>query len=225
MSSTDSSFVRSATDVLRLNGFRVTVGRDGAETLELFRSVGPDLVLLDVALSKVSGIEVCRTIRADSGVPIIFVSDRSSEIDVVVALEIGADDYLAKPQRLQELVARARAVLRRVPTTLVEPEEPVIEIGEVRLDPDRHELFLAGRPVALARKEFQLLKALLERPGTVLTRRTLIDRVWGADYVGDTKTLDVHVRRLRAKIEREHSLRRSIVTIRGVGFKFESEGP
>jgi two-component system response regulator RegX3 len=221
LSSTDLPFVDGAVEALTRNGFRVRVGRDGPETLELFGVLDPDLVLLDVALARLSGIEVCRTIRSGSSVPIIFVSARTDEIDVVLALELGADDYLSKPQRLEELVARARAVLRRAPSRLAQRPQPVLEVGEVRLDPDRHELLISGHPIPLARKEFHLLRVLLERPGTVLTRRALIERVWGADYVGDTKTLDVHIRRLRAKIEQPTSSRR-IVTVRGLGFKFES---
>jgi two-component system response regulator RegX3 len=175
-------------------------------------------------LPRVSGIDVCRQLRARSAVPIIMVTAKSSEIDTVVGLEVGADDYVTKPYRMRELVARMRAALRRVPRTAPHPvddAELVYEVGDVRLDPDRHEVVVRGEPVALPLKEFELLELLLANAGRVLTRDTLISRIWGADYVGDTKTLDVHVKRLRNKVEADPSAPTRIVTIRGLGYKYE----
>jgi two-component system response regulator RegX3 len=217
----EESFVEALTVGLRREGFRVRVARDGVEALELFDSVRPDLVLLDVMLPRISGVDVCREIRTRSRVPIIMVSAKTSEIDTVVGLEVGADDYVSKPYRLRELVARMRAALRRAPGPEASRPEGAIEVGDVRLDPERHEVFVRDRPVTLPLKEFELLEVLLDNAGRVLTRDVLIDRVWGADYVGDTKTLDVHVKRLRAKIELDPSKPRSIVTIRGLGYKFD----
>jgi two-component system response regulator RegX3 len=174
-------------------------------------------------LPKVSGIDVCRELRTRSRVPIIMVTAKGSEIDTVVGLEVGADDYVTKPYRLRELVARIRAVLRRTPAdgapSVLSGE--ATEVGDVALDPDRHEVTIRGEPVSLPLKEFELLGILLENAGRVLTRETLIDRVWGSDYVGDTKTLDVHIKRLRAKVEPEPSNPTRIVTIRGLGYKYE----
>ncbi len=217
----EESFVEAHTVGLKREGFRVRVARDGVQALELFDLVQPDLVLLDVMLPRISGIDVCREIRSRSQVPIIMVTAKSSEIDTVVGLEVGADDYVSKPYRLRELVARMRAALRRAPR----PEEPVwstgtLEVGDVRLDPERHEVFVRGEPVTMPLKEFELLAFLLDNAGRVLTREILIDRIWGADYVGDTKTLDVHIKRLRAKVEVDPSKPNRIVTIRGLGYKF-----
>jgi two-component system response regulator RegX3 len=221
----EESFVDALTVGLKREGFRVQVARDGAEALALFDAVRPDLVLLDVMLPKVSGIDVCREIRTKSRVPIIMVTAKSSEIDTVVGLEVGADDYVSKPYRLRELVARMRAVLRRVPVsddgTL---SAEVLEIGDVRLDAARHEVRVRGAEVSLPLKEFELLEILLENAGRVLTRDTLIDRVWGPHYVGDTKTLDVHVKRLRSKIEEDPSHPTRITTIRGLGYRYETVG-
>ena len=189
----------------------------------MFDAVKPDLVLLDVMLPRVSGIDVCRQIRKKSQVPIIMVTAKGAEIDTVVGLEVGADDYVTKPYRLRELVARMRAVLRRAPLGRVSDEgDGVLEVGDVLLDADRHEVVIRGEPVALPLKEFELLELLLDNAGRVLTRDTLIDRVWGADYVGDTKTLDVHVKRLRSKVEEDPSTPSRIVTIRGLGYKYEA---
>jgi two-component system response regulator RegX3 len=220
----EESFIDALTVGLRREGFRVQIARDGAEALELFNAVAPDLVLLDVMLPKVSGIDVCREIRKKSKVPIIMVTAKGSEIDTVVGLEVGADDYVTKPYRLRELVARMRAVLRRSPADL--PPEPVgsgerLQVGDVALDPERHEVVIRGEDISLPLKEFELLCLLLENAGRVLTRDTLIDRVWGHDYVGDTKTLDVHVKRLRSKVEADPSAPTRIVTIRGLGYKYE----
>ena len=221
----EDSFIDALTIGLAREGFRVQVARDGAQALDLFDAVRPDLVLLDVMLPKVSGIDVCRAIRAKSKVPIIMVTAKASEIDTVVGLEVGADDYVSKPYRLRELVARMRAVLRRAPG-LAEPtataSADVLEVGDVTLDPSRHEVIIRGDDVALPLKEFELLQILLENAGRVLSRDILIDRVWGHDYVGDTKTLDVHVKRLRAKVESDPTNPSRIVTIRGLGYKYET---
>jgi two-component system response regulator RegX3 len=168
-----------------------------------------------------SGIDVCRQIRSRSAVPILMVSAKTSEIDTVVGLEVGADDYVSKPYRLRELVARMRAALRRARREDEPPREATLEVGDVRLDAAEHEVFLRGERLNLPLKEFELLHLLLDNAGRVLTRDTLIDRVWGHDYVGDTKTLDVHVKRLRARIEDDPTNPRRIVTIRGLGYKFE----
>jgi two-component system response regulator RegX3 len=217
----EESFVEALTVGLKREGFRVIVGRDGAEALSLFHAVRPDLVLLDVMLPKISGIDVCREIRTHSRVPIIMVTAKTSEIDTVVGLEVGADDYVSKPYRLRELVARIRAALRRAPRDLPMPSASVLEVGDVRLEPESHEVFVRGDLVTLPLKEFELLEVLLDNAGRVVTRDSLIDRVWGPHYVGDTKTLDVHVKRLRSKIEEDPSTPRRIVTIRGLGYKYE----
>ena len=219
----EDSFIEALTVGLSREGFRVRVARDGSEALEMFDIVRPDLVLLDVMLPKVSGVDVCRELRRRSQVPIIMVTAKSAEIDTVVGLEVGADDYVTKPYRLRELVARIRAVLRRTPATELPayPSGEAMHVGDVMLDPDRHEVSIRGTSVRLPLKEFELLALLLENAGRVLTRDTLIDRVWGSDYVGDTKTLDVHIKRLRAKVEPEPSNPTHIVTIRGYGYKYE----
>ena len=221
----EDSFVDALTVGLAREGFRVQVARDGAQALDLFDVVRPDLVLLDVMLPKVSGIDVCRELRSRSKVPIIMVTAKGAEIDTVVGLEVGADDYVTKPYRLRELVARMRAVLRRAPgpgDALPEPSAEALVVGEVQLDPARHEVVIRGETVNLPLKEFELLALLLEHAGRVLTRDTLIDRIWGHDYVGDTKTLDVHIKRLRAKVEPDPAAPTRIVTIRGLGYKYES---
>ncbi|MGH9213077.1 MAG: response regulator [Acidimicrobiales bacterium] len=221
----EHSFVEALTVGLKREGFRVQVAHDGSEALDLFDAVRPDLVLLDVMLPKISGIDVCRELRRRSQVPIIMVTAKGSEIDTVVGLEVGADDYVTKPYRLRELVARMRAVLRRRASeaTLVNRSNgDVLEVGDVRLDSERHEVEVRGTPVRLPLKEFELLEILLANAGRVLQRDTLIDRVWGADYVGDTKTLDVHIKRLRAKVEDDPSSPTRIVTIRGLGYKYDT---
>jgi two-component system response regulator RegX3 len=202
------------------------VARDGAEALDIFDAVNPDLVLLDVMLPKVSGIDVCRELRSRSNVPIIMVTAKGAEIDTVVGLEVGADDYVTKPYRMRELVARMRAVLRRRPLDDAEPQAEMnlaetLRVGDVVLDSERHEVTVRGEIVQLPLKEFELLALLLLNAGRVLTRDTLIDRVWGSDYVGDTKTLDVHIKRLRSKVESDPANPVRIVTIRGLGYKFD----
>lgn len=218
----EESFVEALQVGLKREGFRVEVARDGMQALDIFDVIRPDLVLLDVMLPKMSGIDVCRQLRKRSQVPIIMVTAKSSEIDTVVGLEVGADDYIAKPYRLRELVARMRAVLRRAPLDRAgELSEGALVVGDISLDPEQHEVFIKGEHVALPLKEFELLHLLLANAGRVLPRETLIDRVWGSDYVGDTKTLDVHVKRLRAKIEDDPAHPKKIVTIRGLGYKYD----
>jgi len=220
----EESFVEALTVGLKHEGFLVDVARDGEEALVAFDAHAPDVVLLDVMLPKVSGLDVCKEIRSRSRVPIIMVTARGSEIDTVVGLEIGADDYVTKPYRLRELVARMRAVLRRsAATPEVAAVGGVLEVGPVRFDAERHEVLIRGEAVALPLKEFELLGFLLSNAGKVLSRETLIHRVWGEDYVGDTKTLDVHIKRLRAKVERSPSEPVHIKTVRGLGYKFETE--
>jgi two-component system response regulator RegX3 len=218
----ESSFVDALTVGLAREGFRVSVAVDGAEALDRFDVIRPDLVLLDVMLPKISGVDVCRELRKRSQVPIIMVTAKSAEIDTVVGLEVGADDYVTKPYRIRELVARMRAVMRRTAVDAA-GEVPVgsIVVGDVALDPEEHRVTIAGDDVALPLKEFELLHLLLANAGRVLPRETLIDRVWGSDYVGDTKTLDVHVKRLRSKVELDPANPTRIVTIRGLGYKYE----
>ncbi|ROR55360.1 two-component system response regulator RegX3 [Luteococcus japonicus] len=216
----DEESYREATGyMLRKEGFEVSEAPDGAKGLAEFERVGADLVLLDLMMPGMPGTEVCRQLRTSSNVPIIMVTARDAEIDKVVGLELGADDYVTKPFSHRELVARIRAVLRRGQDQELVPE--LIEAGGVRMDVERHEVTVDGEPIRLALKEFELLELLLRNSGRVMTRGQLIDRIWGADYVGDTKTLDVHVKRLRAKIERDPSSPTLLVTVRGLGYKFE----
>jgi two-component system response regulator RegX3 len=207
--------------MLRREGFEVSVAATGTDALIEFDRTGADIVLLDLMLPEMSGTEVCRQLRQKSNVPVIMITARDSEIDKVVGLEIGADDYVTKPYSPRELVARIRAVLRRQTGDTSEQTPPSLSAGPVRMDVDRHVVTVGGDTVQLPLKEFELLELLLRNAGRVLTRGQLIDRVWGADYVGDTKTLDVHVKRLRSKIEPEPSAPRYIVTVRGLGYKFE----
>ena len=218
----EEAFIDALTVGLRREGFEVETARDGAEALDRFDDVKPDLVLLDVMLPTVSGIDVCRELRRRTDVPIIMVAAKAAEIDTVVGLEVGADDYVTKPYRLRELVARMRAVLRRrqaAGDSATEGTE-VIRLDGIELDTDSHEVRVNDEVVNLPLKEFELLALLMENAGRVLPRATLIDRVWGSDYVGDTKTLDVHVKRLRSKIEDDPSKPARIVTIRGLGYKY-----
>jgi two-component system response regulator RegX3 len=222
----EPSFVEALQIGLTREGFYVEIATDGAQALERFPLVQPDLVLLDLMLPRVSGMDVCRQIRQVSTVPIIMVTAKSSEIDTVVGLEVGADDYVTKPYRVHELVARIRAQLRRVSMdTAVEPvgvaPTAALTVGEVVLDPDEHRVTVGGVEVTLPLKEFEVLHLLLANAGRVMTRDNLIDRVWGNDYVGDTKTLDVHIKRLRSKIEIDPTSPERIVTIRGLGYKYE----
>ena len=216
----EDSFSEALSFMLRREGYEVDVAADGNTAVEMFDRTGADLILLDLMLPGLSGLEVCRIIRAKSQVPIIMLTAKDGEIDKVVGLELGADDYVTKPFSSRELLARVRSVLRR----LGEPEELVsstVESGPVRMDIDRHVVTVRGQLVALPLKEFDLLELLVRNSGRVLTRSQLIDRVWGADYVGDTKTLDVHVKRLRAKIEENPSQPVHLLTVRGLGYKYE----
>lgn len=219
----EPSFVEALNIGLVREGFTVHVAIDGVDALEKFDAVSPDLVLLDVMLPRLSGIEVCRQIRKKSRVPIIMVTAKSAEIDTVVGLEVGADDYVTKPYRIRELAARIRAVLRRsseMPDSTAGLGTGTIEVGNVMLDPEAHRITLAGEELTLPLKEFELLHLLLVNAGRVLPRETLIDRIWGHDYVGDTKTLDVHIKRLRSKLEADPSNPTLITTIRGLGYKY-----
>jgi two-component system response regulator RegX3 len=208
---------------LQREGFLVETAADGPEAIARFDAARPALVLLDVMLPKISGIDVCRELRARSRVPIIMVTARNAEIDAVVGLEVGADDYVTKPFRLRELIARVRAHLRRIPSAddAVIESPDILEEGDVLLDAARHEVFVRGTPVALPLKEFELLELLMGNAGRVLTRDVLIDRIWGPNYFGDTKTLDVHIKRLRSKIEADPANPKRIVTVRGVGYRYE----
>ena len=220
----DEQSYRDALSVaLQREGFLVELAADGVEALERFEATKPALILLDVMLPRISGVDVCRQIRARSQVPIIMVTARNAEIDAVVGLEVGADDYVSKPFRLRELVARVRAALRRVPSLEEGRAEAVdsVEVGDVRVDVSRHEVFVRGALVALPLKEFELLELLLTNAGRVLTRDVLIDRIWGPNYYGDTKPLDVHIKRLRAKVEEDPARPNRIVTVRGVGYRYE----
>jgi two-component system response regulator RegX3 len=218
----EPSFVEALRIGLGREGFRVEVARDGLEALEMFDVVDPDVVLLDVMLPKVSGLDVCRQLRLRSTVPIVMVTAKGGEIDTVVGLEVGADDYVTKPYRIRELVARIRAVMRRRPRQRsADLSTHALSVGPVCLDPDEHLVTVDDEAVTMPLKEFELLHLLMANAGRVLARETLIDRVWGSDYVGDTKTLDVHIKRIRAKIEPDPSRPQRIVTIRGLGYKFE----
>jgi two-component system response regulator RegX3 len=217
----EESFIDALTIGLDREGFDVTIARDGQQALAIFAKATFDVVLLDLMLPKMSGLDVCRSMRATSNVPIIIVSAKGEEVDMVLMLEMGADDYVTKPYRLRELVARIRAVLRRRqrPDQVEVDEE--ISLGNIRMDIDARRCFVNGDEIKLRKKEFALLRLLLENPGRVLTREVLIDRVWGSDYVGDTKTLDVHIKRLRTLIEDEPKNPTHITTVRGVGYRFE----
>ncbi|MDK6493010.1 response regulator transcription factor [Corynebacterium coyleae] len=210
--------------LLGKEGFETKIAPDGPTALQLFDAEDIDLVLLDLMLPGMSGTEVCRKLRAESSVPIIMVTARDSEIDKVVGLELGADDYVTKPYSTRELVARIRAVLRRGPEaeSTEEADDQLLKGGRVVMDIDRHTVLVDGQPVPMPLKEFDLLEYLMRNAGRVLTRGQLIDRIWGADYVGDTKTLDVHVKRLRSKIEAEPKRPTQLVTVRGLGYKFEA---
>jgi two-component system response regulator RegX3 len=219
----EESFADPLAFLLRKEGFTAAVASTGQQALAEFDRNGADIVLLDLMLPGMSGTEVCKALRLRSAVPVIMVTARDSEIDKVVGLEIGADDYVTKPYSARELIARMRAVLRRggeAGDRDLQP--PVLAAGPVRMDVERHVVTVDGGEVPLPLKEFDLLEYLLRNVGRVLTRGQLIDRVWGADYVGDTKTLDVHVKRLRSKIEPDPAAPRHLVTVRGLGYKFES---
>ena len=210
--------------LLRREGFEVEIAEDGPAALAAFQSRGADVVLLDLMLPGMPGTEVCKQIRQTSAVPIIMLTAKDSEIDIVVGLELGADDYVTKPYSSRELLARMRAVLRRSAQAADddEPEESVLSGGRVSLDIDRHTVTVAGELVKMPLKEFELLEVLMRNAGRVLTRGQLIDRVWGSDYFGDTKTLDVHVKRIRSRIEENPAEPAMLVTVRGLGYRFEA---
>lgn len=205
--------------LLEKEGFEVVTAADGVTGLSEFDSKGADLVLLDLMMPGMGGLEVCRELRQRSEVPVIMLTARGDEVDKVVGLELGADDYLTKPFSHRELLARIRAVLRRSQNTAETAD--ILAVGDVRMNIDRHEVTLNGEPIQLALKEFQLLEMLLRNAGRVLTRTQLISRVWGDDYVGDTKTLDVHIKRLRSKIETDPSNPQHLLTVRGLGYRYE----
>jgi two-component system response regulator RegX3 len=217
----EESFSDALSYMLRKEGFEVAVAGNGPDGLAEFGRSGADLVLLDLMLPGLSGVEVCRQLRLSSDVPVIMLTAKDSEVDKVVGLEIGADDYVTKPFSTRELVARIRAVLRRR-SQPDEATDDVLEAGPVRMDVERHVVTVAGEATAMPLKEFELLELLLRNAGRVLTRSQLIDRIWGTDYVGDTKTLDVHVKRLRAKIEPVPAEPKHLLTVRGLGYKFEA---
>ena len=215
------SFSDPLSYLLDKEGYEVTVAENGNDALAEFDAAGADLILLDLMLPGLSGVDVCRALRQRSNVPVIMLTAKDSEIDKVVGLELGADDYVTKPYSSRELLARIKAVLRRG----TEPEEllpTTVEAGPVRMDVERHVVTVGGTAVAFPLKEFELLEMLLRNAGRVLTRAQLIDRVWGSDYVGDTKTLDVHVKRLRAKVEDDPAHPAHILTVRGLGYKFDA---
>ncbi|CAB4564919.1 MAG: response regulator [Actinobacteria bacterium] len=217
----EASFSEALAFLLGKEGFVVDTASTGTEALEKFSRNEFDLILLDLMLPEISGIEVCRTIRTQSQVPIIMLTAKDTEIDKVVGLELGADDYVTKPYSRSELVARIRAVLRRGNGAVSEAETGVLSVANIRMDIDRHQVSVEGKPIALPLKEFELLEFLMRNAGRVLTRNQLIDRVWGSDYVGDTKTLDVHIKRLRAKVEKDPANPTLIQTVRGLGYKIE----
>ena len=218
----EESFIDALSIGLDREGFEVVVARDGLEAVALFNDGGIDVVLLDLMLPKMSGLDVCRAIRSSSDVPIIVVSAKGEEVDAVVMLEIGADDYVTKPYRLRELIARVRAVLRRHEHHGTDIADHVVESGPLRLEIDTRRCFVNGEEIKVRKKEFALLELLLANTGRVITREQLIDRVWGSDYVGDTKTLDVHIKRLRTLIEEKPKEPRHITTVRGVGYRFDA---
>ncbi|MFT4231636.1 MAG: response regulator transcription factor [Leucobacter sp.] len=220
----EESISRPLSFLLEREGYRVTVVDDGAGAVQVFPSAQPDLVLLDLMLPSLPGTEVCRTIRQSSQVPIIMLTAKDSEIDIVVGLELGADDYITKPYSTRELLARVRAALRRSGSAEEEragdPDAQVLDELGIRLDSERHSVAVRGEEIAMPLREFELLEMLMRHSGRVLTRGQLIDRVWGSNYYGDTKTLDVHVKRIRARIEEEPSKPKLISTVRGVGYRF-----
>ncbi len=217
----ESSFSEALEFLLGKEGFSVITAATGTEALKKFEQGGIDLILLDLMIPEVSGTEVCRQIRSKSKVPIIMLTAKDSEVDKVVGLEIGADDYVTKPYSARELVARINAVLRRNTGDGITSDPGVMTVHGIRMDIDRHQVSVNGIPVSLPLKEFELLEFLMRNAGRVLTRIQLIDRVWGSDYVGDTKTLDVHIKRIRAKIEIDPADPKIIQTVRGLGYKME----
>jgi two-component system response regulator RegX3 len=219
----EASFSEALAFLLTKEGFETAIAEDGRQAIKMFNADGADLILLDLMIPEVSGVEVCRTIRTQSQVPIIMLTAKDAEIDKVVGLELGADDYVTKPYSSRELIARIKAVLRRGQgEDGSNQDQDLLEVGPIRLNIGKHQVFVSGNPVALPLKEFELLEFLMRNSGRVLTRSQLIDRVWGGDYYGDTKTLDVHIKRLRAKVESDPANPVLIQTIRGLGYKLEN---
>jgi two-component system response regulator RegX3 len=219
----EASFSEALAFLLTKEGFETAIAEDGRQAINMFNADGADLILLDLMIPEVSGVEVCRTIRTQSQVPIIMLTAKDAEIDKVVGLELGADDYVTKPYSSRELIARVKAVLRRGQgEDGSNQDQDLLEVGPIRLNIGKHQVFVSGNPVALPLKEFELLEFLMRNSGRVLTRSQLIDRVWGGDYYGDTKTLDVHIKRLRAKVEADPANPILIQTIRGLGYKLEN---
>lgn len=217
----ESSLFEPLSFLLKREGYEIEIAESGTQALELFDANEPDLVLLDLMLPGIPGTEVCRQIRITSQVPIIMLTAKDSEVDIVVGLELGADDYVTKPYSTRELLARIRAILRRNASAEDEIDDGVVEVGEIRMDIERHTLTVRGELTPMPLKEFELLEYLMRNSGRVLTRGQLIDRVWGPDYFGDTKTLDVHIKRIRSRVEETPSSPKLLVTVRGLGYRFE----
>lgn len=217
----ESSLHEPLAFLLQREGYESTVAENGNDAVEMFEREGADLVLLDLMLPGIPGTEVCKRIRATSNVPIIMLTAKDSEVDIIVGLELGADDYVTKPYSTRELLARVRAVLRRAEQVEEDEEDGIVEVNDIRMDVDRHTVVVRGQLTQMPLKEFELLEFLMRNSGRVLTRGQLIDRVWGPDYYGDTKTLDVHIKRIRSRIEVTPSSPKLLVTVRGLGYRFE----
>ncbi len=218
----ESSLHEPLAFLLKREGYETAVAENGLDAVEQFERDGADLVLLDLMLPEMPGTEVCKRIRAISNVPIIMLTAKDSEVDIIVGLELGADDYVTKPYSTRELLARVRAVLRRSEQDEDDEDDGIVQVGDIRMDIDRHTVLVRGTLTQMPLKEFELLEYLMRNAGRVLTRSQLIDRVWGPDYYGDTKTLDVHIKRIRSRIEEAPSSPRLLVTVRGLGYRFEA---
>ncbi|MFD2674379.1 response regulator transcription factor [Gulosibacter bifidus] len=218
----ESSLHEPLAFLLKREGYETAVAENGIDAVEQFERDGADLVLLDLMLPEMPGTEVCKRLRAISNVPIIMLTAKDSEIDIIVGLELGADDYVTKPYSTRELLARVRAVLRRSEQEEEDEDDGIVQVGDIRMDIDRHTVLVRGNLTQMPLKEFELLEYLMRNAGRVLTRSQLIDRVWGPDYYGDTKTLDVHIKRIRSRIEETPSSPRLLVTVRGLGYRFEA---
>lgn len=218
----ESSLNEPLAFLLKREGYETAIAETGADAVEQFERDGADLVLLDLMLPEMPGTEVCKRIRGTSTVPIIMLTAKDSEVDIIVGLELGADDYVTKPYSTRELLARVRAVLRRSEVETEEEDDSIVQVGDIRMDIDRHTVLVRGALTQMPLKEFELLEYLMRNAGRVLTRSQLIDRVWGPDYYGDTKTLDVHIKRIRSRIEAVPSSPKLLVTVRGLGYRFEA---
>ncbi|UQN15545.1 response regulator transcription factor [Gulosibacter sediminis] len=217
----ESSLNEPLAFLLKREGYETAIAETGTDAVEQFERDGADLILLDLMLPEMPGTEVCKRIRATSTVPIIMLTAKDSEVDIIVGLELGADDYVTKPYSTRELLARVRAVLRRSEVDSEDEDESIVQVGDIRMDIDRHTVLVRGNLTQMPLKEFELLEYLMRNAGRVLTRSQLIDRVWGPDYYGDTKTLDVHIKRIRSRIEVTPSSPKLLVTVRGLGYRFE----